>query len=143
MARVRDELLRELQERLTRVSTWLAARRRTGEQVSERFQTRIESVLREIAGVRHAEAHGVHHVVGRARATLEDMDRDYEAPHTRVALRREELQALRRHLRLTANLLPHVSNLDDPGWPIAHEEYERSWDEVRRAFESDGAATAP
>ena len=143
MARVREGLLRELQERLTRVSTWLAGKWRAGEQVPERFHVRIESVLRDISGVRHAAADDVGNVLARARATLEDIDRDYEAPPGRVALRREELQVLRRHLQLTARLLPHLSNLDDPGWPTAHEEYERSWDEMRRAFEPGGDAAVP
>ncbi len=72
------------------------------------------------------------------------MERDDEVPPPHGALRREEIQALRRHLRLTARLLPHISNLDDPGWGPAREEYERSWEEVGRAFEggSDTPETA-
>jgi hypothetical protein len=46
---------------------------------------------------------------------------------------------MRRHLRLTTTLLPHVSNLDDPGWGPAREEYERSWDEVHRAMQGGAA----
>jgi len=69
------------------------------------------------------------------------MASDYEVAQPRTALRREELEALRRHLQRTGTLLPYLSNLDDPRWGPAHEEYERSWDEVERAFEAGGAAT--
>lgn len=143
MAPVREDFLRELEDRLARVSTWLAGRRRTGGQIPERFHARLQSVLRDITGVRHAAANDVHDVVARARATLEDIDRDYEVPPGHVALRPEELRALSRHLRHVAHLLPHVSNLDDPDWPAAHEEYERSWGEVQRALAPEGGAAAP
>jgi hypothetical protein len=143
MAHVREDFLRELEGRLAHLSTWLAGRRRAGEQVPDRLHARVQSVMGDIAGVRHAAANDVHHVVARARATLEDIDRDYEAPPSHVALRREEFQALRWHLRLVARLLPHVSNLDDPGWAAAHEEYERSWGEVRHALDPEGSAAAP
>ena len=103
----------------------------------------MQAARESLAAYVHAAADDVRRAVARARATLEDMDRDYEAPPPHVALRRDELQALRRHLQLTANLLPHVSNLDGPGWPTAHEEYERSWDEMLRAFHSEGGAAAP
>lgn len=143
MARVRDDWLRELEDRLGRVSTWLAGRRRAGEQVPDRLHARLQSVLRDISGARHAAAHDVHRAVTRARATLEDLDQDYDVPPGHVALRREELQALRSHLRLVAHLLPHVSNLDDPGWPAAHEDYERSWGEVQRVLDPEGGAARP
>ena len=63
----------------------------------------------------------------------------YTAERWPATIRREELDAMRRHLRVTATLLPHLSNLDDPGWGPAHEEYERSWDEIHRAMERDAA----
>ena len=139
----RHELLRELEERLSRVSRWLADRRPIGDQGWERCRALLESVQRDIARARQAGAQEVRDVVTSARASLDDMERDFEVPHVRGTFRREELQALRRHLKITAKLLPHLSNLDDPGWGPAHEEYERSWDELRCAFEADGGAAAP
>ncbi|HET6414400.1 MAG TPA: hypothetical protein VFG53_20295 [Anaeromyxobacter sp.] len=139
----RHELLRELEERLSRVSRWLAGRRPKGDQAWERFQALLESVRRDITRARQAGAQEVREVAKSARASLDDMERDFEVPHVRSTFRGEELQALRRHMKLTARLLPHLSNLDDPGWRPAHEEYERSWDELRRAFEADGGAAAP
>jgi hypothetical protein len=111
----RHEILRAVGEQLSRVSSWLASRRRPGD----------ESAPEE---VRHAIASG--------RAALDDMEHDYEAPPAHVAFRREELQALRRHLGLTARLLSHLSNVDDPDWEPARAEVDRSWDEMRRAFET-------
>jgi hypothetical protein len=141
MGRDRQEFLQRLEDRLSRVSRWLAAKRRIGEQAPERLHPRIEAIRRDVAQVRHATDQAFHDAVAKARASLDDMDRDYDSPPLRPALRREELQALRRSLQLTARLLPHLSNLDDPAWGPAHEEYERSWDEMHRAFqESEGAA---
>ena len=85
--------------------------------------------------LRRATAEDAHDVVARAQASLEDMERDGEVPPPHGVLEREEVQALKRHLRLTARLLPHISNLDDPAWGPAHNEYERSWDELQRAFD--------
>jgi hypothetical protein len=144
MPRDRQEILRRLEDRLSAVSSWLAARRNAGDQHLEHLHARVEAVRRDVSQARKATAHSVHHVLARARATVDDMERDYEAPPPHGALRGEEVQALRRHLRLTATVLPHVSNLDDPGWLPAHEEYERSWDELHRVFEGrPPAATRP
>ncbi len=131
----REDFLRRLEDRLSRLSGWLAGRRRAGEQTPGPLHSRVQALRREISRARRAAAQEAHDVVARAQATLEDMERDDEAPPPHGALRREEVQALKRHLRLTARLLPHISNLDDPGWGPAHEEYERSWDEIHRAFE--------
>jgi hypothetical protein len=138
----RDHLLGQVTDRLSRLSAWLAGRRRAGEQTP--LHSRIELLRQELSRARSATGREAHGVLARARASLDDMGRDYDAPPPHIALRREEVEALKRHLRLTARLLPHISNLDDPDWGPAHEEYERSWDELHRTFEgSDPPATAP
>jgi hypothetical protein len=137
MEKDRQGFLRQLEERLSRVSSWLAARRRAGEQAPERdLHARVELLRREISRARHAAAEAAQDALAKARASLEDMARDYGVPPPHAAPRREELEALKRHLERTATLLPHISNLDDPLWGPAHEEYERSWDEVERALEA-------
>jgi len=121
MDRDRHEILRALGEQLSRVSGWLASRRRPGdESAPEQLRDAIAS----------------------AHAALDDMEHDYEAPPALIAFRREELGALRHHLRLTARLLSHLSNVDDPDWEPARAELDRSWDEMRRAFEAPGGAAA-
>ncbi len=140
MPRDRQEILRRLEGRLSTASRWLAARRLAGEQRIERLRADLESVRREI---RKKTAQSTHDALARARATVDEMEREDQVPQNQGPLRREELDALRRHLRVTVTLLPHVSNLDDPGWRAAHEEYERSWEEVHRAFEAQGGAAAP
>jgi hypothetical protein len=144
MDQQREHFLGRLEDRLSRLSGWLAGRRRAGEQAPGPLHSRVESRRREISRARRATGQEAHDVVARAQATVDDMERDDEAPPTHGPLRREELQALKRHLRLTVRLLPHISNLDDPRWGPAHEEYERSWDEIHRAFEgeSDTPTTA-
>lgn len=136
MPRDRQEILRRLEDRLSAVSSWLAARRNAGEQHLEQLHARVEAVRRDVSQARQATAHSVHDVLARARATVDDMERDYEAPPPHGALRGEEVQALRRHFRLTATVLPHVSSLDDPGWGPAYEAYVHSWDGLCRAFEA-------
>lgn len=129
---------------MSRISSWLADRRRVGEQAPERdLHARVELLRRDISRARHAAAEAAHDALSSARASLDDMARDYEVPPARTALRREELVALRHHLQRTGRLLPFLSNLDDPGWSAAHEEYERSWDEVERTFEAEGGAASP
>jgi hypothetical protein len=137
----RDDYLRRLEDRLTRLSGWLAGRRRAGEQTPGPLHARIELLRREISRARRATAQEAHDVAARAEATLDDMEHDGGAPLPHGPLRHEEVQALRRHLRLTDRLLPHISNLDDPEWRPAHEEYERSWDEMERTF--DGGHDTP
>ncbi len=129
MRRDREELLRLVEERLAAVSRWLAARRVAGERHFEQLRAHLESVRREL---RKDTAQSL----ARARAAVDEMERDFEIPPPRASFPREELRALIRHLRLTAALRPHLSNLDDPGWRLAHEKYERSWDELARAFET-------
>ncbi len=141
MPRDRQEILRRLEGRLSTVSSWLAARRVSGVQHAEQLHARVESVRRDVSHARQGTTKSVHDALARARATVDDMEHDYEVPPPHGTVGREELQALRRHLQLTSTLLPHVSNLDDPGWGPAYEEYERSWDELQRAFE--GGAAAP
>ena len=123
-----------VEDRLSTASRWLAARRDAGEREVEQLRADLDSVGREI---RKDAAHSVQDTLARARATLDDMDRELEAPRTHATIRRDELEAMRRHLRVTATLLPHLYNLDDPGWGPAQEEYERSWDEIRRVMKRD------
>ncbi len=140
MPRDRQELLWLLEDRLSAVSRWLAARRVAGERSVEQLRAHLESVRREL---RKESAQSAHDALARARATVEEMEREDQVPQLHGPPRREEVQALRRHLELTATLLPHMSNLDDPGWAAAHDDYERSWEEVHRAFEGQGGAAAP
>jgi len=132
----REELLWLIEDRLSIASRWLAGRRVAGEREVEQLRADLDSVGREI---RKDAAHSAHDALARARATLDDMDRELDAPPVPATIGREEFDAMRRHLRLTATLLPHVSNLDDPGWGPAREEYERSWDEVHRAMRGGAA----
>ncbi len=127
MGRHREELLREVEDRLSTVARWLAARRVAAEQGFVRLRAHLESVRR---GVREDAAHAAHEAAARARATLDDLDRELAAPPGDAAIDREELDAMRHHLRVTAALLPHVYDLDDPDWGPAHEAYERSWEEL-------------
>jgi hypothetical protein len=144
MERDREGFLRQLEQRLARVSSWLAARRHAGEQAHEQtLHARVELVRRDVSRARHAAGEAAHDAVASARAALDDMARDYEVPQARTSFRHEELEALKRHLQRTARLIPHLSNLDDPGWTAANAEYERSWDELERAFEGEGGAATP
>ncbi len=142
MRRHRNEAARMVEDRLSRLSGWLAARRRVGEADVEQLHARVESLRRELSRAREVAAEEAHEALARARAALEDMERDHEVPLSRASLRREELDVLKRHFRLTAALLPHLSNLDDPRWGRAREQYERSWEEVHRAFEAQGGTKA-
>ncbi|ABS27496.1 hypothetical protein [Anaeromyxobacter sp. Fw109-5] len=139
MERDRERFLRKLDGRLSRVSSWLAARERGGEQMGDRdLRLRIETLRREISRARQALADAAHEGMARARAAVDDLARDYhdhDVAAPRAAPRREELAALRRHLQRTAMLVHHLANLDDPYWGRARQEYERSWTEVKRAFE--------
>ncbi len=103
-----------------------------------------QRLIRGLEGVRTVTAQAWQQALARARATAGevelDMELDYGAAPPHAGVRREGLDALRRHLQHTLELLPHLSNLDDPEWLSAQEAYQRSWDEVVRAFE--GAAGA-
>ncbi len=140
MPRDAQELLWLIEDRLSTISRWLAARRVAGEQRLERLRAHVEARQRERWQETEQSAHDA---VARARAALEETEREDQVPPRHGPLRREELHALRRHLQVTATLLPRVSNLDDPAWKAAHEEYERSWEEVRRPLEAEDGAAAP
>ncbi len=138
--RERESFLRRLEERLSRVSGWLAERRRGGQASAGDLHGRTESVRRDISRALHSVAQ---EDLARVRASLEAMRADYDVPPPHFALRRPELDAFRRYLETTARLEPVLSNLDAPSWEKAHEEYERAWGEVERAFEQQGDAASP
>jgi hypothetical protein len=142
--RERESFLTSMEQRFSRVAGWLAARRRSaGEAGARDLHARTEALREEIARARHAFDEKVHEDLARVRTNLEDMKSDYGVPPPHYALRREELEALRRHLHTTARLVKDLSTADSPGWNAANEEYERSWDELERAFESEGDAASP
>jgi hypothetical protein len=142
--REHESFLRRLEERLSRVSGWLAARGRGLEQAGvHEWHGRVEALRGEIAQARRTIAGTARADLARAVAALEDMKSDYDAPLPHTALRREELEAFRRHLHTTARLLRDMSVADSPTWTKADEEYERSWAEVERAFDSEGEAASP
>ncbi len=89
-------------------------------------------------GFRSATAKVLRGALARARAAADQVERDAErdlgtAP-PRPGFRRDEVLAVGRHIQLTSALQPHLSNLDDPAWRLAHEAYERSWDELLRTL---------
>ncbi len=131
----RQEFLRVLESHVSRVQAWLAGRRRAGEDDLERLRARLGTLREAVAQARQGTAQEAHDALAHARAALADMESEYEVPPGSGALGREELRALTRNVWLTATLLPSLSNLDDPGWRRAHDVYERSWQEVQRAFE--------
>jgi hypothetical protein len=142
--RERESFLRRVEEGLSRMSGWLAARQRGSEQDGAREpHARVEALRREIALARHAVAETAREDLARVHASLDDMKRDYDVPPPHVALRREELEAFRRHLHTTARLLRERATADSPNWERANEEYERSWADLERAFESEGGAASP
>lgn len=140
-----ESFLRRMEERLTRVSGWLAERRRgpPGGQGPKDPQARLEAIRGEIARARRSVGKVVHDDLGHVRASLDGMKADYDLPLPQYALRRAELDALRRHVHTAARLARVLSNVDDPGWDAASEEYDRSWAEVERAFEAEGGAASP
>jgi hypothetical protein len=141
--RERESFLASVEQRLSRVAGWLAARRR-GEGAGERdLHARTEALREELARARRAVGEAVHEDVARVRASLEDMKSDYDVPPPHYALHAEELEALRRHAHTTARLIPELASADSPRWDEANEEYERSWAEVERAFEEEGRAASP
>ncbi|HEX9400272.1 MAG TPA: hypothetical protein VF912_09200 [Anaeromyxobacter sp.] len=141
--RERESFLRRIEERLARMSGWLADRR-SGEQLAAGdAHERTEALRRELVRARRAFGDAAHDDLARVRASLEALKADYDVPPPHFALRRAELEALRRHLHTTALLVRDLSTADSPGWNAANEEYERSWAEVERAFESQGDAASP
>ncbi len=132
----REELLGLIEDRLSIASRWLSARRDAADRHLEPVRARLDFTRREL---RVDVARSIRHALARVHAKLEDLDRELDVPPAPATIRREELDAMRRHVRLTATLLPHVSNLDDPGWRSAREEYERSWEEIHLAMERGAA----
>ena len=142
--REHESFLRRLEETLSRMSGWLAHRRRGGEQAGTRDRhAPVEALRREIAEARRAIAETTRVDLARVRANLDDLKRDYDVPPLHTALTRAELEAFRRHLHTTARLVLDLSTADSPTWDQANEQYERSWAEVERAFESQGGSASP
>ncbi len=107
------------------------------------FLRRLEETFRrDLHQARRAVREAGRADLARARASVEDLKRDYDVPPPHTALTEAELKAFRRHLRTAARLMRELSNLDSPGWNEANEEYERSWADVERA-RSEGASASP
>jgi hypothetical protein len=142
--RAHESFLRRLEERFSRVSGWLAARQRgSGQAGTPHPHAPIAALRREIAEARQAIAETTRADLARVHASLDDLKRDYDVPPPRTALSRAELEAFRRHLHTTARLLRDMSTADNPNWDQAEEEYERSWEELERSFESEGGTASP
>jgi capsule polysaccharide export protein KpsE/RkpR len=144
MMREHESFVRRLEDGLSRMSGWLAARRSSDAPAgAPNPHARLEALRRELAQARHAVASAARADLARVRASFEDMYRDYAIAPPPVALSRAELEALRRHLHTTVRLLHDRATADNPEWGPANEEYDRSWAEVERAFESRGDAASP
>ncbi len=142
--REHEGFLRRLEETLSLMTGWLATRRRGGEQAGTRDRhAPVEALRHEIAEARRAIAETTRADLARVRANLDDLKRDYDVPPPHTALTRAELEAFRRHLHTTARLLRDLSTADSPTWDQANEEYERSWEQLERAFESEGGSASP
>jgi hypothetical protein len=141
--RDRDSFLQRLEARLGRVSRWLAER--PDDARSAEVQARAEALRSEIARVRRSAGEAARGDLARAREEVHDMAQELGGgPPPHAALRRTEVEALRRLLATTARLLAPLSKADDPEWARADDEYERSWLEVERAFEAEeGPASHP
>lgn len=142
----REGFLGRMEERLSRMSGWLAARRSSQRQPPAQapdLHGRMEALRSEIGRLRQAVSRATHEDLERVRATIEDMKTDYDIPPQHTSLRREEREAFRRHLHTTARLLRDLSSAESPRFDEAEEEYERSWEELRRAFEADEHVSHP
>jgi hypothetical protein len=140
--RQHESFLGRLEETLSRMSEWLAARRR--DEQGRGRHARVEALRREIAEARRGIRETARADVARVRASLDDLTRDYDAPLPHTSLSHVELEAFRRHLHTTARLVRDFSNIDSPAWDEANEEYERSWADVERAFDSQqGESPSP
>jgi hypothetical protein len=135
----REGFLGRLEERLSRVSGRLAE----GRHGAKDLRGRTEAIRGELERLRSAVGAIAREDLARVRATMDDLRSDYDVPPPHFALRREELEVFRRHLATVSRLMPVLSNLDDPRWEAAYEEYDRSWAEVQRASEPEGDAAAP
>jgi hypothetical protein len=141
--RDRESVLRRLEERLSRVSGWLSERRHGGQPGAGDLPARTDALKSEVSRLRRSLGELAHEDLGRARASVEAMGEDYDVPPPRFGLQPQEAEAFRRYLAAVARLEPIISNLDDPRWDVAHEEYERAWDEMERAFVPEGPAASP
>ncbi len=140
--REHDSFLKRLEETFSRVSAWVAEHRGGEESGSHRGHARIEALRRELADARRAIRETSRADLARVRASVADLQRDYDVPPPHTALSRAELDALRRHLHVTARLLRDLSDVDSPRWNQAHDEYDRSWAEVERA-RTEGEPASP
>jgi len=141
--RDRESVLRRMEERLSRASGWLSQRRRGGQPAADDLQARTLALKDGIARLRRSATTRVQEDLARARASVDDMGTDYDVPPPHFALKPAEAEAFGRYLAAVGRLEPIISNLDDPRWDAAHEEYERAWSEMERAFEPEGHAASP
>jgi hypothetical protein len=136
----RETSLRRLEERLARASSWFSERSLDASSGAKELRTRTDAIRGELERVRRSIGAVAREDVARVRASVEGFGRDYDVPPPHFAVRREEVEAYRRHLATIYRLVPILSNADDPRWDEANEEYERSWIEVQRLFEPEGDA---
>jgi hypothetical protein len=141
--RERESFLKRLEDRLSRVSGWLAQRRHGSGAGEDELHGRTEAIRREVARARRSAGETAREDLARVRKSLDDLRNDYDVPPPHYALRPEELQAFRRYLATVARLEPALSNLDDPRWDAAHDEYERAWAELESAFDREGPTASP
>ena len=135
--RDRESVLRRMEERLSRASGWLSQRRHGGQPGGDDLQARTLALKDGIARLRRSATTRVQEDLARARASVDDMGTDYDVPPPHFALKPAEAEAFGRYLAAVGRLEPIISNLDDPRWDVAHEEYERAWAEMERAFEPE------
>jgi hypothetical protein len=141
----RESFLNRVERGLSRISARLAARQHVqqAQAGAPPHDTGTEALRSQIERARQAIRETAHEDLDRVLASVEGMKEDYGAPLQHSALRPGELEAFRRLMRTTARSLHDRSNLDTPDWDRANEEYDRSWADVERAFESEGDAASP
>jgi hypothetical protein len=141
--RDRESVLRRLEERLSRVSGWLSERLHGDEPGAKDVVARTLAIRDDVARLRRSFGEVAHEDLAKVRASMVSLRNDYDVPPPRFALRPEELKAFQRYLATTARLEPIISNLDDPRWDAAHQEYERAWAAMEAMFEPEGSAASP
>jgi hypothetical protein len=109
----------------------------------ESFLGRLKQVRAELERVRRSIGAVAQEDRERVRASLDALREDYDVPPPHFAVRPEETEAFQRYLATAYRLAPILSNLDDPRWEAAYEEYERAWGELQRTSEPESDAAGP